>query len=148
MNGMMKNPFKRFTQAPVLGGRELAVLQVLWVEGEVSAQEVLENMPGSKISLSTVQSTLERLYRKQLLKRSKIGRAYCYKARYSQSEIIGQLMTDIAWQVGGGETAAMISGFADYLAAESQDEKLRDLREQLRAVDAKQDVKPDVKKEP
>jgi predicted transcriptional regulator len=108
------------SELPPLGQRELAVLEILWARGPLSAQQVLARLPGAGVGLSTVQSTLERLSRKSILEREKAGRAYVYGARLSRSEIIGSLLRDIAQELAGGDRDAMISGFMDYLGDDAQ----------------------------
>jgi predicted transcriptional regulator len=104
---------------PDLGERELDVLEVLWAGGRRSAQEVRDALPGPVVSLSTVQSTLERLHRKELLRREKAGRAYRYEAQVTRSQLIGGMLRDLADDVAGGDVAPMLSGFLDYVAAEA-----------------------------
>lgn len=106
----------RAARAPALGRRELAVLDILWQHGELAAQDVLLHMPTTSIGLSTVQTTLERLCRKQLLVRCKSGRAYRYRAAISKADVISKLLHDIAAEIAGGDTTVMVSGFMDYMA--------------------------------
>lgn len=108
----------RKQQMPDLGVRELEVLECLWAMNQVSAIEIHAHLAGGRLALSTVQSTLERLFRKGLVIREKQGRAYRYAPKYSRSQFIGQLLRDIADNVAGGELAPMVSGFADYVAQE------------------------------
>lgn len=110
---------RRAQRLPELGTREVEVLEILWAEQSASAQEVLAKLEGARLSLSTVQSTLERLHRKQLLARSKVGRAYHYRALVSQSQLISGLMNDLADDVAAGKLAPMLSGFVDYLRMKS-----------------------------
>lgn len=104
---------------PDLGERELLVLEVLWANGGVTAQSVQRQMPDNDISLSTVQSTLERLYRKRLVERSKQGRAYNYHASVNRSQLISGLLRNMAHHVAAGDLAPMISGFLDYVSNEA-----------------------------
>ena len=104
---------------PDLGERELDVLEVFWAGGQRTAQDVRDALPGGAVSLSTVQSTLERLHRKELLGREKAGRAYQYEARVTRSQLIGGLLRDLADDVAGGDIAPMLSGFLDYVATEA-----------------------------
>ena len=67
--------YRRHSRTPNLGEREMAIMEVLWHAGPQSAQSIQQTLD-DPISLSTVQSTLERLHRKQLLERQKNGRAY------------------------------------------------------------------------
>lgn len=110
---------RRAQRLPELGSREIEVLEILWARQSASAQEVLETLEGARLSLSTVQSTLERLHRKGLLSRSKVGRAYHYRALVSQSQLISGLMNDLADDVAAGKLAPMLSGFVDYLRMKS-----------------------------
>jgi predicted transcriptional regulator len=104
---------------PDLGERELSVLEVLWASGEATAQSVQNLMPGHRISLSTVQSTLERLYRKRLVGRAKQGRAYRYHAMLSRSQLISGLLRNMAQQIAAGDLVPMISGFLNFVSAEA-----------------------------
>lgn len=124
--------------APNLGERELELLKILWEHQPLSAREVLEFSEEATLSLSTVQSTLERLYRKELLHRNKQGRQYLYRAAVSRSTIIGQLLGDIADQFSEGDIEPMISGFVSYLDQQGQDNNLasKTLIKQLQGSDA------------
>jgi predicted transcriptional regulator len=106
-------------RVPDLGEREMDVLDVLWARGDSSAQEVRDSLPGKSVSLSTVQSTLERLHRKALLEREKLGRAYRYRTQLTRAQLIGGLLRDLAEDVAGGDVVPMLSGFLDYVAVEA-----------------------------
>lgn len=112
------------TSTPSLGARELAILDILWgSEAQQSAQDVLDRLHLGKITLSTVQSTLERLHRKQLLAREKQARAYYYSPLVTRHEIIRSLLHDITAEIAGGDIAPVVSGFMDYLGGEDPDMK-------------------------
>ncbi|GLS24795.1 BlaI/MecI/CopY family transcriptional regulator [Marinibactrum halimedae] len=98
-----------------LGERELEVMKILWQDGALSAKEVLTRLSDTTLSLSTMQSTLERLHRKSLLSREKVGRFYIYQAAVSRNEMIRELLGNIAEQVSDGQMAPMISGFMDFI---------------------------------
>ncbi len=106
---------------PDLGERELSVLEVLWQRGPLTSQDVLAGITACRISLSTVQSTLERLHRKSLLARRKDGRSFVYEALLSKQDLISRLMHDIAASLTNGDTAPMVSGFLDYLGDEGSE---------------------------
>jgi predicted transcriptional regulator len=109
---------RRRTRTPVLGERELAILDVLWRHGRLSAQQIGARLPGSAISLSTVQSTLERLHRKGLVARSKSSRAYHYRPQVTREQIISSLLHDITEQLAGGDMAPVVSGFIAYIGTD------------------------------
>lgn len=109
---------------PSLGTRELAVLELLWQERSLSAQQLLDRLVKSEdIGLSTVQSTLERLHRKKLLKRIKKARAYYYQPEVSRNDIVSSLLHDITAEIAGGDLAPVVSGFINYLEGHNTDVK-------------------------
>lgn len=104
---------------PVLGHLEVAVMERLWTEPEWTAKDLHELMGKDRgISLNTVQSTLERLYRKELVERRKCGHAYRYSPRVRREELIAAYMQDVLGRFGG-DPAASIAAFVD--AAEDID---------------------------
>ena len=111
----------RSGRLPEIGRRELDALEVLWTHGALTAQAALAHMHSAGISLSTVQSTLERLSRKELVEREKVGRAFVYSAAVSKQTIISRMMREIADSLTGGDSAPMVSGFLDYLDADSSE---------------------------
>jgi predicted transcriptional regulator len=113
-------------RAPNLGGLEIAVLQHVWDcarECDTDARGVLASLADRRITLSTVQATLERLHRKGLLARSKVGRAYRYSAAVSRSRLIGTLIRELTQRLAAGELEPVISGFVE-LVGDAQPELL------------------------
>jgi hypothetical protein len=77
---MLKRSSSNTLSGSTLGERELRVMEILWKTPHLDARGVTGRLAGRKPSLSTVQSTLERLYRKGLAEREKQGSAYRYSA--------------------------------------------------------------------
>ena len=102
--------FQRGT--PTLGALEREVMELLWAEQARDAQGVHARLEARRgITLSTVQSTLERLARKGLLSRGKQGRAFHYQATVSREELTGRLVAELVGSLSG--LAATSSGFVD-----------------------------------
>ncbi|TYK64992.1 BlaI/MecI/CopY family transcriptional regulator [Colwellia echini] len=134
---------RQASSTPVLGERELAVLETLWneqTEPALSAQQILEKLPNSTISLNTVQSTIERLHRKNVLLRKKQGRAYFYQAAISKSDIIHNLLSDITNELAQGDMSPMISGFLKFLSNETKENK-QSVMDELKTLHAEPDIK-------
>ena len=129
----------RSRKPPTLGARELEVMKILWRAAPLSAQQVLAEIGDDNISLSTMQSTLERLNRKQLLARVKSGRFYLYHAIVSQSSIISQLLGEISERVSDGKVAPMISGFMTFLDQEAPESFAAELRDAVQNVPSDKD---------
>lgn len=101
-------------KAPALGALEIAILRVMWsAKGPMDARELLTLLAARRITLSTVQATLERLHRKGLLAREKVSRAYQYSAAVSQSRLIGSLIRELTREIAAGELEPVIAGFVE-----------------------------------
>lgn len=112
---------------PALGDLELAVLEDIWQHGEVDAKSAHARVGAARgISLNTVQSTLERLYRKGLLGRQKHSHAFRYSAEVDRATLVGQLIEATVSRVAGAESGALMSAFVD-IASRAGDEQLREL---------------------
>ena len=70
----------------VLGELEWRVLEVVWRLGRATVRDVLGAL-GEERPYTTVMTTLDRLYRKGLLGRRKVGRAYEYFPRMTRGEM-------------------------------------------------------------
>jgi predicted transcriptional regulator len=69
-----------------LGEREREVLEVLWIEGNATVQRVADCLQ-TALAYTTVMTTLDRLYKKGLLLRSKQDRAFVYKPALSKNDL-------------------------------------------------------------
>ncbi|HEX3967400.1 MAG TPA: BlaI/MecI/CopY family transcriptional regulator [Edaphobacter sp.] len=84
-----------------LGEREREVLEILWTEGSATVKQMVGNLRVA-LAYTTVMTTLDRLYKKGLLQRSKQDRAFVYKPALSKndlergraSEMINRLFSD------------------------------------------------------
>ena len=82
--------------AATLGPLERAVMDQAWTQAEVTAAGVRAALTfDRRVSLSTVQSTLDRLHRKRLLTRHKQGRAFVYAAAVSRDDLLGALIAEL-----------------------------------------------------
>jgi predicted transcriptional regulator len=68
-----------------LGHLELTVMQVLWAHGESNVHDVVRRL-GRPLAYTTVMTTLDRLFKKDLLVRRKWERAFLYAPRWTRQE--------------------------------------------------------------
>jgi predicted transcriptional regulator len=81
-----------------------------------------ERSPCGRITLDTVQSTLERLFRKGLLAREKMSHAYVYSAALSRAEYGARLGHDVVTTFAGSATpATVLSAFVDLAERTGED---------------------------
>ena len=77
-----------------LGALEQQVLDVVWRRGNITVREVHSEI-GGHIAYTTVMTTLDRLYRKGLLDRTKPARAFVYAARATRKEFEDSVASDL-----------------------------------------------------
>lgn len=75
-----------------LGPLELKVLEVLWQRKRTwTVRSVQPSFP--RLAYTTLMTTLDRLYRKGVLRRFRLGRAFGYEPRCSRDELFGQMVS-------------------------------------------------------
>lgn len=121
-----------------LGPLEARVLDALWTRAcPCSVRDLQHAFPG--VAYTTLMTTLDRLHRKGVLGREKLGRAFVYAPRESRERFLaaragGGLAPLLADREGAG---ALLSFFVD--AVGEQDEALLDELERLIQQKRKQD---------
>ncbi len=120
-----------------LGELEKQVLQYLWNTPEADAKQVhavLGQFRGS--SLNTIQSTLERLFKKGLLSRAKQGHAYFYQAKVDRETLIAKLITNVTSDFIKDGEHSLIAAFSSTSANldDAQLDKLEKLIEAQRKL--------------
>jgi predicted transcriptional regulator len=69
-----------------LGPLEQRLLEVLWERGNATVRELIDG-PSSDLAYTTVMTTLDRLFKKNLLTREAEGRAFRYTPRFTREEL-------------------------------------------------------------
>jgi predicted transcriptional regulator len=78
--------FKKDTPATQsLGPLEVSILQIMWAHGEGNVRDVIDRL-GRPLAYTTVMTTLDRLYKKGVLARRKVERAFIYYAAFTREE--------------------------------------------------------------
>ena len=113
-----------------LGPLERQMLSVLWRRGNATVRELLDGGE-TKLAYTTVMTTLDRLYKKQLLNRSAEGRAFRYAPRFTEAELEKAAVGETIRQWLGSSAAASLP--LSYLveAVSEHDARLLDDLQQL-----------------
>jgi predicted transcriptional regulator len=115
----------------IFGPLEIRVLEALWAhDGLASVRDLQPSFPA--VAYTTLMTTLDRLFRKGVLARSKSGRAYHYRPHWTRTELQSQLAESVLATLLPGESAAvrpLLSMFVD--AVGHKDRALLDELEQL-----------------
>jgi predicted transcriptional regulator len=114
-----------------LGVLERTVMGVVWKAGEINVREACELLD-STIAYTTVMTTMDRLFKKGLLARRKVGRAFVYSAAATRQELEGAVATELVQsllQRHQGEPLPILSSLVD--AVSDRDRALLDDLERL-----------------
>lgn len=119
-----------FVRRPYLGELEIAVMEHLWSFKAADAKGTHKLLgPPRNISANTVQSTLDRLFKKELLTREKVSHAFVYSPAVTREQLMGSMIDNVVDKLAGGSTEAMLSTFVDL--ADRVEEDTLDRLEQL-----------------
>jgi predicted transcriptional regulator len=88
-----------------LGTLEQRVIDIVWTSGEVTVRDVHTRLDG-KVAYTTVMTTLDRLFRKGLLERTKRTRAFVYSAAATREELDHIVASDVVSGLLAGELSA------------------------------------------
>jgi predicted transcriptional regulator len=114
-----------------LGVLERQVMALVWDQDEVSVREACAQL-GASVAYTTVMTTMDRLFKKGLLARRKVGRAFVYHAAATRRELEGAVATQLVQsllQRDGNEPLPVLSSLVD--AVSDRDRALLDELERL-----------------
>jgi predicted transcriptional regulator len=143
---MKKSRHAQSTLPNTLGELELCVMAEVWQAPGIDAKRIVERISVHHPStLSTIQSTLERLVRKGMLDREKQRQAFSYTALVSRAELLGLLLKDVIRLLHDGTPDTILSSFVnvasriDNSALDHLELLIRQKREQLERQEAQED---------
>ncbi len=82
------HPFRNAERG--LGPLEQRLLEALWARGTATVRELLDH-GYNDLAYTTIMTTLDRLYKKNILLRSSEGRAFRYAPRFTRDELQRQV---------------------------------------------------------
>jgi predicted transcriptional regulator len=119
------------TSKTQLGPLEQQLLEALWLRGSATVREVID-YGDIKLAYTTVMTTLDRLYKKQLLDRIAEGRAFRYTPRHTPQELEKAAAGDTIRQLlSSNSTAALPLSYLVEAVSEHDVALLDELQELL-----------------
>jgi predicted transcriptional regulator len=113
-----------------LGSLESVLMERLWFLGETSVRDLHDEF-ASRLAYTTIMTTVDRLYKKGLLRRRKAGKAYLYVPAFDQRqyrERLAQHWIGMALR-HGSHSQAVLSSFVD--AVSERDQQMLDRLDRL-----------------
>jgi len=119
-----------------LGELEKLLLKYFWTVEVADAKQVHAHFEKSRGgSLNTIQSTLDRLFKKGLLKRKKAGHAFQYRAASEKKTFIGQLIKEVTRDFTMGDQESLLAAFVS-LSSELDNEQIDKLEKLIQGYRA------------
>jgi len=121
-----------------LGALEREVMDIAWREDEINVRAACDQLT-ARAAYTTVMTTMDRLFKKGLLARRKVGRAFLYRATVSRRELEGVVASELVTSLleRDGEALPLLSWLVDAVSDRDRallDELERLVREKRRAI--------------
>jgi predicted transcriptional regulator len=123
-----------------LGALEREVMELAWTRDEISVREACASLR-SAVAYTTVMTTMDRLFKKGLLARRLVRRAFVYRAAATRQELEGAVAAELVQsllQRDGSEPLPILSSLVDAVSDRDRallDELERLIREKRRGID-------------
>src|SRR5262245_21112846 len=98
----MKKPLR-------LGDLQVAILRVLWDEGEASVARVTHALAGKRRAPTTIATMLTKMERRGLVEHRIDGRQFIYRPLLSEQQVTHTLVTDLTQRLFEGDVSALVS---------------------------------------
>jgi BlaI family transcriptional regulator, penicillinase repressor len=108
---------------------ELEILKVLWQESPLAVRDVrarLELEAGRPLAHSSVITMLNIMYRKGLVGRRKVGKAFVFAPKDAKAHVTGNIVRDVLARVFDDSPAAMVLNLID--TADLDSDELAEIR--------------------
>ena len=92
-----------------LGDLQVAILRVLWQEGEATVARVHEALAGKRRAPTTIATMLSKMERRGIVEHRVEGRQFVYRALVSEQEATRSTVADLTRQWFEGDVSALVS---------------------------------------
>lgn len=106
--------------ARVLGELEQRLMDVLWDEAPLAVRDVQARVGSGKLAYTTIMTTLDRLYKKRLLARDKVGLAFVYRPAIDRQEYQRRVVEAAVGPLLEDGSGAVLAAFVDVAAGVSE----------------------------
>ncbi|MCH9688505.1 MAG: BlaI/MecI/CopY family transcriptional regulator [Deltaproteobacteria bacterium] len=121
-----------------LGKLQLAIMRVLWTDGEATVAEVHRSLePSHGLAPTTIATMLKKMEAKGVVVHRSEGRRFIYRATISEDVVMRSMVADLKERLFGGSAAALVSHLLQ--AHEVDEDELAALRSQIEQVQGEPD---------
>lgn len=115
-----------------LGKLQLAIMRVLWAQGEGTVTDVQQALePSHGLALTTIATMLKKMEAKGVVEHRAEGRRFVYRPRVTERGVTRTMVADLADRLFDGSAAALVSHLL-----ESHEVDRAELEELKKMIDA------------
>ena len=93
-----------------LGDLQLAILRVLWRDGEATVADVHEALAAARgLAPTTIATMLQKLERKGVVEHRTEGRRFVYRPLVSEDQVTRTMVAELTAQLFRGDVTALVS---------------------------------------
>ena len=98
------------TRSHQLGDLQLAIMRVLWREGEATVSDVHEALHTERgLALTTIATMLSKMEKKGVVEHRSEGRQYVYRPTVSEQEVHRSMVSELTERLFEGDAAALVN---------------------------------------
>jgi BlaI family transcriptional regulator, penicillinase repressor len=121
-----------------LGDLQLAIMRVLWVNGQATVAEVHETLePERGLALTTIATMLTKMEKKGVVDHHADGRRFIYRPLVSESQVRHSMVADLTSQLFRGDVTALVNHLLS--EHEIEERELAQLRDLISARDQEEE---------
>jgi predicted transcriptional regulator len=120
-----------------LGKLQLAIMRVLWAQGEGTVTDVQRALePTHGLALTTIATMLKKMEAKGVVEHRTDGRRFVYRPLVDERRVTRQMVAELADRLFDGSAAALVSHLLD--AHDVDPQELAELRRRIDDAAAKE----------
>jgi len=92
-----------------LGDLQVAILRVLWDEGEATVARVREALAGKRRAPTTIATMLTKMERRGIVEHRVEGRQFVFRPTITEQEVTRSMVADLTQRMFEGDVSALVS---------------------------------------
>ena len=92
-----------------LGDLQVAILRVLWDEGEATVARVTDAIAGKRRAPTTIATMLTKMERRGMVSHRVEGRQFVYRSEISEQAVTQSMVADLTQRLFEGDVSALVS---------------------------------------
>lgn len=120
---------------------QLRIMQVLWKAGEAGVSDIQEQLKAQEereLAITTLNTVLQRLYKRGIVNYRKEGRQYIYRAEVSEKETQSSMASSLIDRLFKGKSSVLVNHLLESSAFDS--DELEELKQRIAAAQQQQNA--------